>query len=409
MRNVNQIPALECCQTISSAASSSRLWNAGDRNKLRNPTFKKSDLDMRRREQGLPGCRLRAIAQDDRIPVALIKRSVASAASNEATKAFHGFTLLFPQGWSMAFLPSFMYCGALLGGHRERSDQYREAGLPSFPEHFGSVCAAGASWEAEKAATAEERWLRKPPAKRTQYSTTGIKWPFRPDWQAVLSGKGTLLNCSNVQDQPEEEQFARGEASEPIQPWLFNTALITCLTELARQEAEAPAYLLRAVNVLRRRRSLEELPSRVSQDLFNSAVCHVQLDMIGRGAPSNMAVLCSLDLKERTGLHAYELDTDFPHFGIENSEMSQVSLRMRCADLKLGQEIDTCEEIGFVNKGSFSMTRGVGHALATVSLKGYLDSLAAARDSGSTARDPIVKVRNVDGTLCRLARLAMVG
>jgi ribonuclease P/MRP protein subunit POP1 len=68
----------------------------------------------------------------------------------------------------------------------ERRNQYREAGVPSFPEHYGAVCPAGTQWEAEQARAAETRWLRKPPGKRPEYSTLGTKWPFKPDWSALV-------------------------------------------------------------------------------------------------------------------------------------------------------------------------------------------------------------------------------
>jgi len=88
----------------------------------------------------------------------------------------------------MAFLPSFVHCNARLGGLVERRNQYREAGLPSFPEQYGAVCCAGTTWEAEEASAAETRWLRKPPGKRPEYSTLGTQWPFKPDWPALVRG-----------------------------------------------------------------------------------------------------------------------------------------------------------------------------------------------------------------------------
>lgn len=63
--------------------------------------------------------------------------------------------------------------------------------------------------------------------------------------------------------------------------------------------------------------------------------------------------------------------------------------------------------IGFVSTGNISLTRGEGHALATVSLKAYLDLWAAAE--GTSQPDLLlVKVKNTDGLVCRLASLTLV-
>lgn len=114
----------------------------------------------------------------------IVKRQVGS--DQERNAMIHGFTILFPKGWSMALLPSFVYCGVKLSGAFEAEVQHREAGVPSFPEHFGSVCSAGKQYEAAKAKEAERRWLRKPPGKRTEFSALSVDHPFKPDWDKIL-------------------------------------------------------------------------------------------------------------------------------------------------------------------------------------------------------------------------------
>jgi hypothetical protein len=49
------------------------------------------------------------------------------------------------------------------------------------------------------------------------------------------------------------------------------------------------------------------------------------------------------------------------------------------------------------------MERGSGHALGSITLKGYVEGLNGDRQS------VLVKVKNRDGRVCRLARVVLVG
>lgn len=63
--------------------------------------------------------------------------------------------------------------------------------------------------------------------------------------------------------------------------------------------------------------------------------------------------------------------------------------------------------IGFVSTGNFSLLRGKGHALALISFKSYLNSLKLSIGEEFDGQ-VIVKVRNPDGVVCRLARIVLV-
>lgn len=63
---------------------------------------------------------------------------------------------------------------------------------------------------------------------------------------------------------------------------------------------------------------------------------------------------------------------------------------------------DSKQTIGYTTTGDFSLSRGCGYALATVSLKGFVE--AAKLGDG----EALVKVKNRDGRLCRLAKLHLV-
>jgi ribonuclease P/MRP protein subunit POP1 len=166
---------------------STELWDADVRAQLAKPRWKKSALDARRQQQQVPGTRLSAAVNDDRVPVILMKSTIQSKTPGQDAAGFHGWTLVVPHGWSMAFLPSFIYCNARLAGVVERRNRSREAGVPSFPEHYSSVSHASGAWETQQSQEDQVRWLRKPPGKRPEFSVLGTKWPFRPVWNEVLS------------------------------------------------------------------------------------------------------------------------------------------------------------------------------------------------------------------------------
>ncbi|BEI85520.1 hypothetical protein CcaverHIS002_0509210 [Cutaneotrichosporon cavernicola] len=364
---------------------STELWDADVRTPLSKPRWKKSDLDARRHQLDVPGTRLSATVNDDRVPVILIKNTVQSQTPGQEASGFHSWTLLIPHGWSMAFLPSFVYCNARLAGVVERRNRCREAGVPSFPEHYSSVCHASDAWEAQQSQVDQVRWLRKPPGKRPEFSVLGTRWPFRPVWAEVLGDAGVTSA---------EETATNGQAE--LRTWLFNPALAPCVATLVA--AEDPAVrLLECVNVFRQRRGMSQLPLSATQELFTSALCQVQVEMIGRGSPSDMATITELDAAERNiwlNAHAQDQNTAVQHSGA--SEL-----------LKLGEEHSDKGVIGFVTTGNISLTRGEGHGLGMVSLAGYHRLLVAARQSPQPEL-AVVKIKNRDGHIFRLASLTLV-
>jgi len=296
-----------------SSLAQSTIWEAAAREELLRPQFKKSDLDYRRQkvrnfssritgadpQHGIPGSQLRPIAQDNRIPLLLIQRSITSPTSmNESS---HGFTILLPRGWSMYFLSSFVYAGSMIGGLVERRNQYRECGVPSFPEHYSDTCPAGSEWEGQKAKEERQRWEKKPPAKRPQYSALGTNNPWKPDWQAVLSDR--------LGDQEEVEM--NGRTGEIQQPWLFTRPLVDHVAVLVKG-FEPEQVLLKLVNTFRSQRGLAVLGEKLGDELYSTALVQVKVEMDGRGSPGDMAIIYALDEDARgTWLEAKARDGQY--------------------------------------------------------------------------------------------------
>ena len=137
---------------------------------------------------------MQAQRQDDRIPVLMIQRSVESAFSQNANSVsfdgpgVHGWTLIFPAGWSMAFLLSLIFTGTRVGGQRERQTQAFESVSPYFPRDYPTT-AAYDEYAAEKAERDELQWEKKPKAKRPNWEKLQVRSPWEPDWDVVLGLK----------------------------------------------------------------------------------------------------------------------------------------------------------------------------------------------------------------------------
>jgi len=200
-------------------------------------------------------------------------------------------------------------------------------------------------------------------------------------------------------------------------PWLFNAILSSYVKQLGH--ADPASSVLAALNEFRRQRSLPPLPAESATTLLRSALCHVEVESIGRGSPSDMAMLYDLTVEERKEwLQALASDSrggdNFDPLSSSQSAMLQVGrlLATPCrglfANAQLGQNQRPNQTIvGFVSTGNISLTRGNGHGLATIKLDAYLKLLQVATASGEPNR-VICKVKNRDGLVTRLVSLVLV-
>lgn len=138
---------------------------------------------------------------------------------------------------------------------------------------------------------------------------------------------------------------------------------------------------------------MEPLSADDATSLFNTCLCHMRVDVLGRGSPSDMAMVYKVGGGERSEL----LDSlSSP----DSSSAEKVALE---SVGPLGQE-----PIGFVSTGNISLTRGKGHGLATVSLSGYLDVLRAGASPQAQPGLPVVLLRNRNSLAFRVAALQPV-
>ncbi|KAF9267501.1 POP1-domain-containing protein [Marasmius fiardii PR-910] len=395
-----------------SALARSELWHEPTRMKLKRPRFKKKDLDERRAKNLIPGTPLSALRQDDRVPLILIQRSLEN--SEQDTEAVHGFTLLLPAGWGMAFLSSLTHTGTRVGGQRERAHQAFEGGRPYFPRDFPGT-ALYAAHSRGKEEEEKAKWDRTPPAKRVNFEKLGTRSPWRADWEVVLElnskdgrkGKEVLVSTqrgpaaelgleSNNMDVDENT-----EVLYDIPPWILRGKdyLETIVNNPNGDRGDPALVLHSAVENSRKHCHLDSLPPEITPEiLLNSALITVKLKPSGRGAPADLAVIHSVNEEEvKELLHPRHK---------ENANLVNTTSTSNSSPDSV---------IGYVTTGGFSLSRGEGFAIGSISLHKYIEMKRREdrlfkdgnpNTGNKQSRMSIkVKVRERDGQEWRLATI----
>ncbi|KAK0201890.1 POP1-domain-containing protein [Desarmillaria ectypa] len=378
----------------SSTLAQSDIWDETARDALKTPKYKKKDLDERRSKNAIPGTHLTALRQDDRVPVILIQRSLECPSltsvsngekhhpgSTEDGEAIHGWTLIIPAGWSMAFFSSLTYTGTRVGGQRECQSQAFESGVSYFPRDYPFTIAYK-RYAQECESEARESWERKPPAKRPNYEKLGTKSPWRVDWEMVLGLSEDDVGDGYVSTQREEADKAT--------PWLLRgpTAIINNLSNLFSTDVS----LLAEVNRIRSKRGLRPLDSAIkSEDLLKGALVAVKVKMHKKGSPEDLAVIYSMSDDELISWEksTRKLVTDLA----ENDNRPE----------ELGYKPESSPVIGYVTTGHFSLLRGEGFALGAVPLTNFLELREQARRLHKSETVVPVKIRNPASQSCRAA------
>ena len=74
--------------------------------------------------------------------------------------------------------------------------------------------------------------------------------------------------------------------------------------------------LLAIINAFRLQRSMRPLQPTSASEMYRSALLNVQVEMLGRGSPGDMAVIYMISAEERKDwIHAHELDVNLGRAG----------------------------------------------------------------------------------------------
>lgn len=381
----------------------SKLWDEVQRDDgpLR-PRFRKKELDDRRRQNLVPGTRLKPEKKDDRIPLLLVQRSIGSSASSNTPLSrsspgelahIHGWSLFFPAHWSMAFLNSLTYTGTRVGGLRERRTQVFESGSLDFPFDYPSTPAY--EREALLSAQAErETWERKPPAKRVEWESVGTRSPWKADWEAVLG----FASVSDGDPDLLETQRGAEDMTMPLKEkmWFMRGTDVGELIYAIADSSDPGSALLHRLNEFRNKRCLPVLQNNSSDTLFKSALVPIKLNICGRGAPNDLAAIYDVDPVEADYIRsilAKKREGDI--FGDVDEKLSE---------LTAGNDVI----IGYVTTGNFSLSRGKGLAVGAIALSRLVRIHSKEKQHSVNSFPLLVKVKDRNSSICRVATLRVL-
>ncbi|CAK8697903.1 unnamed protein product [Clavelina lepadiformis] len=129
------------------------------------------------------------------LPVMLIRHSGHEEAIHGEHQTVHGgpqtgfasgWDLILPSNWGMAFWIPLVYHRVRTGGLREKKRIQLECKAPHFPEDFPDTFAGMRWWQVEKQIN-HEKYFKKPPAKRPNFSVLASPFPFAPCWNYLFS------------------------------------------------------------------------------------------------------------------------------------------------------------------------------------------------------------------------------
>lgn len=209
----------------------------------------------------------------------------------------------------MALLMSLIHTGTRVGGLRERAHQAFESGLPAFPADYPGT-AVGDDEAERRAKEEQEKWKKKPQAKRASWEKLGTRSPWKGDWGVVCDLEEAPLPPPGAEDEGEElvpaqrEQVDSGMEVDDTIPtsaqlakakasvWLLRGSDVPSIVD-ALVASNFPSTLLGEINRLRPSRfSLPPLPvstAEAAEELYKGALVQVRLRMCTRGAPGDMA------------------------------------------------------------------------------------------------------------------------
>ncbi|KZT73935.1 POP1-domain-containing protein [Daedalea quercina L-15889] len=423
---------LDCTVTSSPVAllpsaklARSDIWDEGRRNGLRKPRYKKKDIDQRKSQNLVPGTPLQPTQKDSRIPVMLIQRSIESASPispssphhTSSSTALHGWTLIIPQGWAMAFLPSLIHTGTRVGGQRERQTQAYEGGCAYFPRDY-PFTDAYEEYADEREIEEQEQWERKPPAKRVNYAKIGTRSPWKPDWEVVLGlrdppapeaedpdselipAQRVDVEISATEQLPPDTSTQMGKNEQQVRPWLLCGQDVPSILQNTSSMFNPSAGLLDCIDQLRIKRGLDPLGSSVrANELWKGALVRVRVLLCGRGNPKDLALIYRVDDEEAKKWNEAEAlrEQGIPSLLEVHADETELS--------KLAPS--PAAIIGYVTTGHFSLSRGEGHAIGAIPVSCVFD-LQQQAERLRTPDSLLIKVRDRSETICRAARLEIL-
>ncbi len=355
--------------------------------KTSRPVFTKGDIDRRRKQQLVPGTRLEPTSADDIIPVVIIRHDSRSGSAAPSEPVLHGFTLLIPRGWGIAFWLSLVSPGTRVAGQVQIRHQALEGGALAFPHDYLGTAAFDDYWQ-QQALVRQREWKKRPKGKRTEWETLGLPFPYggKEMWIRALQNSLNLssrerrlhpLVHDTIIDQKSMPWILAIQPSIPASSW----------RKLARQVLLGEGEPM-AEEVLATLQPL--LPSTGERLTANdvsrlaTAFVHVRVTACRRGTFDEMSPLFQVsraqDMQWRSVLQAAAADGQQDH----KAELQKLE----------NGNVAAAKAVGAITSGSYSLTQGKGYAIGSISFLSFLETVLRDEEAETALPVPHRKGRN---------------
>jgi len=300
-----------------------------------------------------------------------------------------GWDVILPAGWSMAFWIALIYRDAKAVGLREQCSLSFEAGGLTFPDCCPDT-PSGAEMSSSRAAELRSAYNRRPPAKRCNYDKMGVFAPFHCPWLELV--QGWKCSCEDGKEaDPDEQLFYCVRSRKLLQLLKDACAGVDSRVKSSKQNSFHGCTTASILTELQQ---------------SGPAIVKVSVIMMGRGAPSQFALIClptkddipTTAHRDRCSQITVKGPTEPLHRKFSNDKTSasnSVSV--------LGSAVRPT--IGFVVQGGFSHAAARGFGVGFVSAIGLSKLLEQKADPQSCTT---VLVRCTHSQQYRLAMLHVV-
>ncbi|GAB7355068.1 hypothetical protein MBLNU459_g5658t1 [Dothideomycetes sp. NU459] len=384
----------------------------------------------RRKAAADPGNYPEPVPEDPKIPVLLFP---STQRIHSSPRAYGGsgrqstWTLLLPWKAVPAVWQSIMYYPlstggqVRLGGLDEQRQVAFENGLPWFPGDFPGT-KSGDAWEADESLKRRKTWERRPRGKRIEWSSVALGVGRKGeigdgcacDWAHLVTGVAEVAASATG---------AAAPVSPPPQPPASTQG--EPLSNTANKHPENLIHISSSVAQSMARGKGQPAPPLTNVD---AALVNVRVTFLTRGVPTPCARIyrlpgdevlrslwLSLDpLQKNSRVQKKAWKRDLPSSLFRGVPQSAVKERLAQDLLRpphdpaLGDgypEVPGEEDlIGFVTKGEFCLTEGMGVGIGSV----IFQKLARAGHQAGARQDYMCIVRNAGEGMGRLARWEMI-
>ncbi|CAO3587888.1 unnamed protein product [Absidia cylindrospora] len=374
-------------------ASNSDIWDESIRRNCEITKLAESHIIKRREKMALPGSKLPFTAEDSKIPLLLIQRSgplfdqsPLTHPSESRTENIDGWTLIIPRTFGNSFWRSLVYAGARTGGLNDVHNMYFDSGYSCFPYDFPTTKAFEEYQEITGSAL-KQKWERKPPSKRLNYSKLGIDSPHLVPFRHLLSSPSpsSPIDTSSTMDYSYDENDHNRKSGILLQ----NDKLVSLILNSKNDGKET-------------------IETKLMETMANGVFTRGMMTSIEEAySLESMAVRFRLK-----SIHAGTFSSNARVYLMKDASLYQNYAAGSYANIKINQlenfkAPSPQDLIGYVTSGHYSLMTGQGQGIGACSAFGLYQIQQIDTSQNRTIKR-LVLVRNVSSQEYHLATLSVV-